>query len=401
MHKPTLFAALLGIFSLGFGTSAVAQTYCTTVGPSSLFDTEIRDVYLLGDNYGISNPTTCPAVAGLRDYTQVDSADLSLGTSYTLEALMGTCGGNFNSFAKAWIDYNKDGDFDDAGEELGTWGSAMTAVLGSTVRNASFSFTVPTGATLGRSRMRVMLRESGSATTTTPCASFTYGAVHDYTIRITNTPPACPMPGTLSISGIGSTQATVNYVSLGTNFDIQYGPAGFTPGSGTTVTSTALSKQLTGLTANTCYDVYVRRNCGTAGTSAWAGPINFCTTCATLALPTTETFTTFPPNCWSHNTGTANWLGYTTGGVTYAEADFWSKNQYSYILQSAPIAITTAARAVVDWSHQFMSSYPDDSLTLRVRDVNGTTWTNIFTLKGSNFNTTGAGSTTPATAFSH
>ncbi|MFZ9527601.1 MAG: hypothetical protein ACO27L_06695, partial [Schleiferiaceae bacterium] len=178
-------------------------------------------------------------------------------------------------------------------------------------------------------------------------------------------------------------------------------PTGFTLGAGTTVTSTTTSKQLTGLTANTCYDVYVRRNCGTAGTSSWAGPINFCTTCATLTLPTTETFTTFPPNCWSHNTGTANWLGYTTGGVTYAEADFWSKNQYSYILQSAPIAITTAARAVVDWSHQFMSSYPDDSLTLRVRDINSSTWTNVFTLKGSNFNTTGATSTGPATNFSH
>ena len=401
MYKPTLFAALLGILTLGYGVTASAQTYCTTVGPTSLFDTEIRDVYLQGDNYGISNPTTCPAVVGLRDFTQVDSADLSLGTSYTLEALMGTCGGNYTSFAKAWIDFNKDGDFTDAGEELGTWGSAMTAVLGSTVRNSSFNFTVPTGATLGRTRLRVVLRESGSATTTTPCSTFGYGSAHDYTIRITNTPPACPLPGTLSVSGLASTQATINWVSLGTNFDIQYGPTGFTLGQGTTVTSTSTSKQLTGLTANTCYDVYVRRNCGAAGTSSWAGPINFCTTCATLTLPTTETFTTFPPNCWSHNTGTANWLGYTTGGVTYAEADFWSKNQYSYILQSAPIAITTAARAVVDWSHQFMSSYPDDSLTLRVRDINSSTWTNVFTLKGSNFNTTGATSTGPATNFSH
>jgi hypothetical protein len=401
MYKPTLFATLLGVFSFGLISSASAQTYCTAVGPSSLFDTEIRDVFLQGDNYGISNPTTCPAVAGLRDYTQIDSADLSLGTSYTLEALMGTCQGNYTSFAKAWIDWNKDGDFTDAGEELGTWGSAMTAPLASTQRNATFSFTVPTGATLGRSRLRVMLRESGSATTTTPCAAFTYGAVHDYTIRITNTPPACPIPGTLSITGVASTQATVNWASLGTNFDVQYGAPGFTLGSGTTVTSTTTSKQLTGLTPNTSYDVYVRRNCGAAGTSGWAGPIVFSTTCATLALPTTETFTTFPPNCWTHNTGTANWLGYTTGGVTYAEADFWSKNQYSYILQSAPIALTTAARAVIDWSHQYMSSYPNDSLTLRVRDINSSTWTNVVTFKGTNFNTPGAGSTTPATAFTH
>ena len=54
-----------------------AQSYCATVGPSSPADTEIRDVYLLGDNYGISNPTTCPSVIGLRDFTQIDSADVS------------------------------------------------------------------------------------------------------------------------------------------------------------------------------------------------------------------------------------------------------------------------------------------------------------------------------------
>jgi hypothetical protein len=95
------------------------------------------------------------------------------------------------------------------------------------------------------------------------------------------------------------------------------------------------------------------------------------------------------------------WQGYSTGGVSYARADFFSNNDDSYILQSAPIALTVAARAVVDWSHQLLSSYPDDSLTLRVRDVNGTTWTNIFTLKGSNFNTPGASIFSPASVFSH
>jgi len=205
------------------------------------------------------------------------------------------------------------------------------------------------------------------------------------------------------MTGISASQATLNYLSAGSAFDIQYGAPGFTVGSGTTVTSTSLSAQITGLTANTCYDVYVRRNCAStgSGTSGWAGPIAFCTSCATLTLPTTETFATFPPNCWSHNTGTVPWQAYTTGGVSYARADFYSNNDDSYILQSAPIALTVPARAVVDWSHQLLSFYPDDSLTLRVRDVNGTTWTNILTLKGSNFNTPGASIFSPASVFSH
>ncbi len=403
MHKTTLLKSLFGILLMGASLSAGAQSYCMTGGPTSTADTEIRNVFLQGDNYGIGNPTICPAVAGVRDYTLIDSADVSRGTSYTLEALMGTCGGNYSSFGRVWMDYNADGDFTDAGEELGTWGSSLTAPQSATAFNAAFGFTVPLNAPLGRTRLRVMLYEGGSSATATPCASYLWGSVHDYTVRVTNTPPACPIPGTLSMTGISSTQATLNYLSAGTAFDIQYGAPGFTIGSGTTVTSTSLSKQITGLTANTCYDVYVRRNCAStaSGTSGWAGPIAFCTSCATLTLPTTETFGTFPPNCWSHNTGTAPWQGYSTGGVSYARADFFSNNDDSYILQSAPIALSVAARAVVDWSHQSSSFYPDDSLTLRVRDVNGTTWTNIFTLKGSNFNTPGASIFSPASVFSH
>ncbi len=403
MHKTTLLKSLFGILLMGASLSAGAQSYCMTGGPTSTADTEIRNVFLQGDNYGIGNPTICPAVAGVRDYTLIDSADVSRGTSYTLEALMGTCGGNYSSFGRVWMDYNADGDFTDAGEELGTWGSSLTAPQSATAFNAAFAFTVPLNAPLGRTRLRVMLYEGGASATATPCASYLWGSVHDYTVRVTNTPPACPIPGTLSMTGISATQATINYLSAGTAFDIQYGAPGFTIGSGTTVTSTSLSKQITGLTANTCYDVYVRRNCAStaSGTSGWAGPIAFCTSCATLTLPTTETFGTFPPNCWSHNTGTAPWQGYSTGGVSYARADFFSNNDDSYILQSAPIALSVAARAVVDWSHQSSSFYPDDSLTLRVRDVNGTTWTNIFTLKGSNFNTPGASIFSPASVFSH
>jgi trimeric autotransporter adhesin len=228
MHKPTLLKSLFGILLLSASLSAGAQSYCMTGGPTSLADTEIRNVFLQGDNYGISNPTTCPAVLGVRDFTLIDSADVSRGTSYTLEALMGTCGGNYSSFGRVWMDYNADGDFDDAGEELGTWGSSLTAPQSATVFNAAFAFTVPLNAPLGRTRLRVMLYEDGTAATATPCASYQWGSVHDYTVRVTNTPPACPIPGSLSMTGISATQATLNYLSAGSAFDIQYGAPGFT-----------------------------------------------------------------------------------------------------------------------------------------------------------------------------
>jgi hypothetical protein len=59
-----------------------------------------------------------------------------------------------------------------------------------------------------------------------------------------------------------------------TQWFIEYGPAGFTPGSGIgTVTATATTWTLTGLSANTSYDFYVAADCG--GTDNWAGPFTF------------------------------------------------------------------------------------------------------------------------------
>ena len=131
-----MYALLALMFGITFNMHA--QTYCTSVGPTSTADSEIRDVYLSGDNYGISNPTSCPGVLGLRDFTSVDSADLSQGTSYNLEALLSTCGSVYTAFARAWIDFNGDGDFTDANEELGSWGPLPPAASGSTVRNLNF-----------------------------------------------------------------------------------------------------------------------------------------------------------------------------------------------------------------------------------------------------------------------
>jgi hypothetical protein len=48
----------------------------------------------------------------------------------------------------------------------------------------SGSFTVPTTATLGSTRMRVIMRYN--ATPTTPCGTFDFGQVEDYTVNITS-----------------------------------------------------------------------------------------------------------------------------------------------------------------------------------------------------------------------
>ena len=72
---------------------------------------------------------------------------------------------------RMWIDYNKDGDFDDAGE----------LVLGSTATTTgsiSGSFQVPAGLS-GTTRLRIAMRRDNAASS---CGTFAYGEVEDYTV---------------------------------------------------------------------------------------------------------------------------------------------------------------------------------------------------------------------------
>src|SRR5690606_3544184 len=57
------------------------------------------------------------------------------------------------------------------------------------------------------------------------------------------------------------------------------GPCGYTQGTGT-INTGGSPMSITGLSPNTCYDVYVRRACGVDGNSTWTGPYTIYTECA-------------------------------------------------------------------------------------------------------------------------
>jgi hypothetical protein len=87
-----------------------------------------------------------------------------------------------------WIDFNRDGDFGDSGEMIvGPTDGSSSAVSG--------NFTVPSGASVGPSRMRIAMRRSVFGTgQSDPTGSFSNGEVEDYSVQIgTNpTPNAAP-----------------------------------------------------------------------------------------------------------------------------------------------------------------------------------------------------------------
>ncbi len=99
--------------------------------------------------------------------------------------------------------------------------------------------------------------------------------------------PTCPEPSALTSTNLTLTSTEVGWTENGSStlWNIEYGPAGFTPGTGTIVTDVTTNPYvLDGLTSDTLYDFYVQANCGDVdGLSSWTGPSSFYTGyCASL-----------------------------------------------------------------------------------------------------------------------
>jgi len=164
----------------GVGASGL-DTYCSTSCWNNDYSI-ISDVVLVGDTTTISNNTQ--GVCGTYvDYT-VQSADVTPGNSYTVDIDLGTCssqGTAWVDFAKVYIDWNIDGDFDDAGE--------MVAQISPIQSPSTHSLTinVPVNAIPGQSRMRIVSQNDDYQPTNDaqPCDNQAYfGETEDYTIII-------------------------------------------------------------------------------------------------------------------------------------------------------------------------------------------------------------------------
>lgn len=149
--------------------------YCQS-GPTTSVDGNLGKVVLNGDSKGINDPLDCPGYAGVKDQTTL-SADLHPGGAYTLQYNVTTCGNPFPTVSGAWIDYNQNGTFD-SDEILFPFNrSTPTAWV-------SNSFTVPSSAKAGTTRMRVQVQETSSTGPLDPCYRFAYGGTKDFTIVI-------------------------------------------------------------------------------------------------------------------------------------------------------------------------------------------------------------------------
>jgi hypothetical protein len=111
-----------------------------------------------------------------------------------------------------------------------------------------------------------------------------------FTFNFTFTAQSCFAPTNFEYAGAPTTtSATITWTAPAggspIGYQVEYGPYGYTQGTGTVVTTATTQVQLA-LTPSTAYQFYIRTNCGaTDGFSNWVGPIAFNSLYEPTSLP--------------------------------------------------------------------------------------------------------------------
>ena len=324
------------------GTSAPVQVTLTACIPTMTYGCTDGDVIarVILNTLDNNSGTGCPSgTLGYSNYTSNPALTTTLlpSTSYNCIVYAGQYAANY----AAWIDYNDNLIFE-ASERIGytlstVAGSGAIGVLGS---SASFAVTLACTPAAGQHLLRIReVYNQTSGITITPCGNnegFGYGEIEDYMITIAPA-PACATPGLVSSVTPSSNSVALTWAtscSSALSYDFEYGPAGFTLGSGSgtfvsnptvTISAPNASYTVTGLQAGTNYDIYYRANCGSS-TSAWSLTSNFSTPNSVSAASSTPTLCQGTVlTSITHNTQGATGIGTATGlpaGVTAT----WASN---------------------------------------------------------------------------
>ncbi|MEA2105600.1 MAG: GEVED domain-containing protein, partial [Bacteroidota bacterium] len=281
-----------------FTTTEFVVSYCESKGNNSSYE------WIAEVEIGSFNNTS--SAAGYTDFTNL-SIEMEPGTNYSVSLTPGFGSSTYNEYWKIWIDLNGDGDFDDANELVFDAGS-----LSNTTVTGTLSIPVETAEIT--TRMRVSMKYNGAQTA---CETFSYGEVEDYTVVITESgedTQAPTAPTNLSASNISETSFTLSWNASTDNVGVT-GYDVYQNGSFlNSVTGT--SANISGLSAGTTYNYYVKAKDAAGNISAASSTLQ-----VTTDEPADTQSPTAPSNLSSSNVGeasvTLSWTASTDNvGVT-------------------------------------------------------------------------------------
>ncbi|WP_313804342.1 GEVED domain-containing protein [Flavobacterium sp.] len=191
-------------------TTASGVCYCS---PSSgtLITAYISGITSVGTLNDVSNAPTGRSGGGFGNFTNITIATQIAGGGININIeLTGSSG----QFIIAFVDWNSDGDFADANEQVYTTGNIATD-------DTSFGFIVPLAQSIGNYRMRIRTRSFFESSTIDPCTTgYASGETEDYTIAVV---PDCPSKITSVVNGeVCGSGNTVNLTAVGTGGTTEY-----------------------------------------------------------------------------------------------------------------------------------------------------------------------------------
>jgi len=232
------------------GTSAYSSSTLFGFTPISYCDAvsgSVTDEWLNRVKLGTIDNTS-GANGGYGDFTAM-TTDLSRDAGTTITLYPAWAGQAYEEGYKVWIDFNSDGDFDDANEEVASIAKTTATTVTGTVQ-------IPAGVALGETRMRVIMQYNQLPAG--PCGTYNYGETEDYTVNIVDAgdTQAPSVPSGLGSASVTATSLTLSWSASSDNvgvtaYEVYKNGSFYASVAGT-------SKSVTGLTASTPYDFYVK-----------------------------------------------------------------------------------------------------------------------------------------------
>ena len=290
-------------FPLGsglFGVTPIKPVPITGLDPSTTYDFYVRSICGPGDTslwagpYTVTTSFQCPANAVCATYTAGD-----IPTDYQSPWVgPSTCPGQLSVVIPPgqWIT-SLDVKYDMTAANVAYMSEQRSRLFSPTINAGEANYIAGVGSSEGTySYNRTGLTFANQATgtvyfdldagrtwgSTAPndgCGTY-YNKVDNGTwsvIAYYGPIPACPAPSLLSATSTAANIVELNWNEQGsaTQWQIEYGPLGFTQGAGTSVVTSVKPYNLSGLTTGMIYEYYVRSICSAVDTSSWSGPKSF------------------------------------------------------------------------------------------------------------------------------